>query len=89
MVSVEPRTYTAFRWASEFHGAVPAAGNSTLVEFFVRPAGDDVSVTVVESGFAALDLPEAARESAWKDNTGGWESELVLLRTWAEQPAAS
>jgi uncharacterized protein YndB with AHSA1/START domain len=89
VVSVEPRAYAAFRWASEFRGAVPAAGNSTLVEFFVRPGRDDVSVTVVESGFSELDLPGAARESAWKDNTSGWENELAVLRTWAERPSAS
>jgi hypothetical protein len=50
----------------------------------VAPAADAVRVTVVESGFAALDVPESVREQAWKDNTGGWESELASLRERAE-----
>ena len=42
-------------------------------------------MTVVESGFASLDLPEALREDEWKGNLGGWQYELAGLRTRAEQ----
>lgn len=85
VVRVEPKAYAAFRWASQAPGAELAPGNTTLVEFWVEPAGDSVRVTVVESGFAALDAPGSAREQAWRDNTGGWREELALLRERAEE----
>ena len=84
VVRVEPRTYAAFRWASQAPGAELAPGNTTLVEFRLRLAGDAVVVAVTESGFAAIDAPDAVREQAWKDNTGGWDSELSGLRERAE-----
>ena len=84
ILRVEPQGYASFRWASAFGGAVPAPGNATLVEVYLRPAGDELSVTVVESGFASLDLPQALREDERKGNTGGWRYELAGLRTRAE-----
>jgi hypothetical protein len=85
VVRVEPKGYVSYRWASAFGGAAPAPSRSTLVEFYVRPAGDEVNVTVVESGFASLDLPDALREDEWKGNTGGWQYEMAALRARAEQ----
>jgi len=84
VVRVEPQGYASFRWASAFGGAEPVPGNATLVEFYLRPVGDETGVTVVESGFTALDLPEALREDEWKGNKGGWQYELAGLRTRAE-----
>ena len=84
IVRVEPQGYASFRWASAFGGAEPEPGNATLVEFYVRPVGDELGVTVVESGFTSLDLPEALREDEWKGNRGGWQYELAGLRTRAE-----
>jgi uncharacterized protein YndB with AHSA1/START domain len=81
---MDPKTYAAFRWASNFPGDEPGDGNSTLVEFFLKPAGGAVSVTLVESGFRAL--PEDVRESALKDNTSGWQQELAELKANAEKP---
>jgi hypothetical protein len=46
-----------------------------------------VTVTVVESGFAALDAPEEVRQGGIKDNTGGWSLELGSLKDRAEQPS--
>ena len=85
VVRVEPKGYVSYRWASAFGGVAPAPSRSTLVEFYVRPAGDEVGVTVVESGFASLDLPDALREDEWKGNTGGWQYEMAALRARAEQ----
>jgi uncharacterized protein YndB with AHSA1/START domain len=88
VVRVDPKNYAAFRWASQAPGAELTPGNTTLVEFHVAPATDKdtdaVRVTVVESGFAALDAPEPVREQQLKDNTGGWEMELGSLRERAE-----
>lgn len=85
VVEMQPQTYAAFRWASAFPGEEPEPSRSTLVEFFVKPRGDAVDVTLVESGFAALDAPESLRASAWKDNTDGWQQELAGLKTRAER----
>lgn len=85
VVRVEPQGYVSFRWASAFCGAAPEPGNATMVEFYVRPLGEEIGVTVVESGFSVLDLPEALREDEWKGNTGGWQYELAGLRTRAER----
>ena len=88
VVRVEPPSYVAFRWASAFGGGAPVSRRSTLVEFYVRPVGDEIGVTVVESGFASLDLPEAVREDEWKGNAGGWQYELAGLRALAERDQA-
>jgi len=88
VVDMRPPAYAAFRWASQSPGADLAPGNTTLVEFFVAQAGDAVTVTVVESGFDALDVPDEVRQAAVKDNTGGWESELAGLAKRAEGQAA-
>ena len=85
IVRLEPQGYASFRWASAFGGAEPAPGRATLVEFYLRPVGDEVGVTVVESGFASLDLPESLREDEWKGSLGGWQYELAGLRTRAER----
>jgi hypothetical protein len=84
VIRVEPQGYISFRWASAFGGVTPLPGNSTLVEFYVRPVGDEVGVTVVESGFSLLDLPEALRENERRGNAGGWQYEMAGLRTQAE-----
>lgn len=84
VVRIEPRTYAAFRWASHEPGAELTPGNTTLVEFRLRPAAGGVVVAVTESGFSAIDAPESVREQSWKDNTGGWDSELSGLRERAE-----
>jgi hypothetical protein len=85
VVRVEPQGYASFRWAGAFGGGVPVPGNATLVEFYVRPVGGEIGVTVVESGFTALDLPDGLREDQLRANTGGWRYELAGLRTRAEQ----
>jgi len=84
VVRVDPKTYAAFRWASHEPGADLTAANTTLVEFRLEPAGDAIKVSVVESGFAAIDAPDAVRTQAWKDNTGGWQEEMAGLRERAE-----
>jgi hypothetical protein len=84
IVRVEPQGYASFRWASAFGGAAPEPGKATMVEFYLRPVGDEIGVTVVESGFTSLDLPEALREDEWRGNQGGWQYELAGLRSRAE-----
>ena len=44
-------------------------------------------MTVIESGFSELDVPEEARQNQFKDNTGGSLAELASLCTRAEEAA--
>lgn len=89
LVRLDPRTYAAFRWASEFPGEDPTPGRATLVEFFVEPSEDAVAVTVVETGFDSLELPADRREAGRLDNVSGWGEQLGVLRSWAEQATVS
>ena len=84
VVRVDPKTYAAFRWASHVPGAELTNGNTTLVEFRLESVGDAIRVSVVESGFAALEAADSVREQAWKDNTGGWQEEMAGLKEHAE-----
>jgi hypothetical protein len=85
VVRVEPPGYASFRWAGAFGGDEPGPGRATLVEFYLRPLGEEVGVTVVESGFASLDLPEALRTDHWTGSQGGWTYDLARLRSAAER----
>jgi hypothetical protein len=85
IVRVEPQAYASFRWAGAFGGLAPAPGNSTLVEVYVRPIGEEIGVTVVESGFASLDLPDSLRADQVKAALGNWQYELAGLRIRAER----
>jgi uncharacterized protein YndB with AHSA1/START domain len=88
VVQLKPRTYAAFRWASQFPNTDLVAGHSTLVEFFVSEAGDGVLVKVRESGFATLDAPEEIRQAGVRDNTEGWQLELGDLKKRSEAAEA-
>ncbi len=85
IIRIEPQGYASFRWAGAFGGTEPAPGNATLIEFYLRPIGEELGLTVVESGFASLDLSEALREDRLKGSLGGWQYDLAGLRTAAEQ----
>jgi uncharacterized protein YndB with AHSA1/START domain len=89
VVRVEPKTYAAFRWASQFPGQELRDGNTTLVEFSVEPIGTAVRVTVTESGFTKLEAPDSVREDAWKSNTSGWQQELSGLKDRSEAPRST
>jgi uncharacterized protein YndB with AHSA1/START domain len=82
---VDPPTYLAYRWASAFPGQELRDDNSTLVEFTLRPEGDQTRLSVVESGFAALSGSVDLRDQAVKDNSGGWPMELDALKKRAEE----
>jgi uncharacterized protein YndB with AHSA1/START domain len=82
---VRPTSYFSYRWASGFPGEEATDDNSTLVEFTLVPEGDGTRVRVVESGFAALTLPEATRENAsYESHSDGWNGALDGLRGEAE-----
>ncbi|SDK59442.1 SRPBCC domain-containing protein [Nonomuraea jiangxiensis] len=84
VVSVDPRRYVSYRWASGFPGDDPVEGNSTLVEFWLSEQDSGTLVRVVESGFGSLAVTDEARESSVEGNTQGWASQLDLLKERAE-----
>ena len=81
---VEPPGFFSYRWG---HGAevMPAAGNSTLVEFSLTPAEPGTMLRVVETGFASLDASDDEQATAVRENTEGWASELAELQQYAER----
>jgi uncharacterized protein YndB with AHSA1/START domain len=84
VVELRPMTYAAFRWSPTYPGDELAPGRTTLIEFTVTPTDDGVSVSVVESGFAKLDAPDAVKAQGIESNSDGWTQQLDALRTQAE-----
>jgi uncharacterized protein YndB with AHSA1/START domain len=84
IVELRPMSYAAFRWSSAFPGAELTPGRTTLIEFTLTPTADGVAVSVVESGFAMLDAPDALKNQTVESNSDGWTSQLDALRVRAE-----
>jgi uncharacterized protein YndB with AHSA1/START domain len=79
-----PHTF-AFRWRA--HGVDPveplAPDNSTLVTFTLASTGAGTRLELVETGFAALREP--IRKAAYRENVGGWRTELKELVDYVHQ----
>jgi uncharacterized protein YndB with AHSA1/START domain len=85
-VTLEPPRHAAFRWLTgENDAASSPKGGATLVEFWIDDRADGVTLRVVESGFASLDVSEEARRKNIDENTEGWEQELAAAKTWVGQ----
>jgi uncharacterized protein YndB with AHSA1/START domain len=84
---VEPQTFFSYRWAMNADEP-PREGNSTLVEFTLRPEGHGTRLRVVETGFNTLDIPEAEQTRHAEMNTDGWREELAELQDYAQRQAA-
>jgi uncharacterized protein YndB with AHSA1/START domain len=76
---VEPPTAFSFRWGHA-DGDEPAAGNSMLVEFTLRPDGDNTWLRVVETGHTTMDWPDDQKEAYATDHTHGWEVHFGRLQ---------
>lgn len=80
VIAAQPYDYFAYRWvpgASHYLGDVLQVPN-TLVEFRIAERADGTCVvTLTESGFASL--PAELMESAFKQNSGGWDFMLGRL----------
>jgi uncharacterized protein YndB with AHSA1/START domain len=75
---VEAPTTFSFRWGHA-DGVEPTAGNSMLVEFTLRPEGDNTRLRVVETGHTALDWPDEQKATYAADHSHGWEVHLGRL----------
>ncbi|MFI9818071.1 SRPBCC domain-containing protein [Saccharothrix variisporea] len=85
VVKVEAPSYIAYRWAPATPGQEPAEGNSTLVEFTLSAEGDKTRLTVVESGFAALAVPDDVRAQTVRNLTEGWPQVLDAAKKHVEE----
>lgn len=85
IVEASPHDYFAYRWvpgANDFLGDVLSVPN-TLVEFQIQEGPEGVcKVTLTESGFAKL--PTELMETAFNQNSGGWDFMLGRLIKYFE-----
>jgi uncharacterized protein YndB with AHSA1/START domain len=89
IVEVDAPHRFSYRWASAFPGEVADESNSTLVEFTLTPEGDGTHLRVVETGFAALTIPEERQSTAsYESHSGGWTGQVDNIRQYAERLAA-
>ena len=68
----------AWRSFPGWEGVPVLDGPHTVITWTLEPAGGGTTLTMVESGFAAL--PEELAAAQHKDNTGGWDQGLDDLR---------
>jgi uncharacterized protein YndB with AHSA1/START domain len=88
VVDVEPNERFAYRWTVAGDRDLEAVdGNSTLVEFTLRPAGDGTLLRVVESGFDVLETATEERDRLYADHTRGWGIKPGDLAEYAERVA--
>jgi uncharacterized protein YndB with AHSA1/START domain len=86
IVTVEEPHRFSYRWASAFPGEQATEENSTLVEFRLTNDGDKTRLTVVETGFASLEIPlEREPTAGYDSHTAGWQEVTGNLARYAEQ----
>lgn len=83
----EPPHKLTFRWLGGGLGEISDAPHNT-VTFLIDPAGSAarnlVRLTVLERGFARIDVDESLRRKNYEENSRGWAQQLELARTLAE-----
>jgi len=82
---IEPETLFSFRWhpAAIDPQVDYSSEPTTLVEFRLEPVGDQVRLTILESGFDQV--PLARRAEAFKMNEGGWAAQSMLVQKYIEK----
>jgi uncharacterized protein YndB with AHSA1/START domain len=88
VVKVDPPHYLAYRWASAYPNVLADETNSTLVEFHVTAEGATTRLTVCESGFASLTIPEGREDVAsYESHSRGWTEVLHNVAEYVEHGA--
>ena len=78
--AVDRPRLVAYRWlAASGSRAQPTPANSTVMQFALVPVGDRTRLTVVESGFDALDVSLDERARLRAEHVSGWVRELDEL----------
>ena len=83
---VEPERLFSWRWQPG--GGDPdidPAEPMTLVVFELEEVPEGTRLTVTETGFDQI--PIARRSKAYRENTEGWDGQMVNLRRYLERPA--
>ena len=84
--TVEPPHRFAYRWASAHPGELATDDNSTLVEFTLTSDGEKTRLSVVETGFATLQIPPEREPTAgYESHSSGWTEVVATLAKYAEQ----
>jgi len=77
--TVDPPTHLSFRWNSP-SGQEPRSGNSMLVEFTLKPEGDErTRLRVSEGGHDLFDWPDDEKQRYADEHQGGWVVHLNRL----------
>jgi uncharacterized protein YndB with AHSA1/START domain len=82
---VEPPRRLTYRLSQSPSGEEPASGNATLVEFTLHPAPGGTRLSVVESGFAELEMPADYVATRERQNSANWPGKLEKLREYSQQ----
>jgi uncharacterized protein YndB with AHSA1/START domain len=85
---IEPPRFFSFRWMLE-HGREFAADLATLVEFTLDVEGDATRLTVVETGFRDLAVPDDEKQRQVEGHTRGWKLELGHLEEYVARRSAA
>jgi uncharacterized protein YndB with AHSA1/START domain len=85
VAKVEPHSYVAYRWAPASPGQELTEDNSTLVEFTLSAEGAHTRLTVIETGFAALAVPEEVRARTINNLSSGWPQVLNAAKKHVEE----
>jgi uncharacterized protein YndB with AHSA1/START domain len=88
--AVEPQRRVAFRWQpADGEKGAHATGeqNGTLVELQIEAVPEGTRLTIVESGFDAMQPEQRAR--SLKGNDQGWTMQLRAIALYVEQDEAA
>ena len=83
---MEPERLLSYRWHPSATDAAAdySAEPMTLVEFTLEKVEGGTRLTLVESGFDSI--PAARRELAFRNNSGGWDSQMKKIATYVSTP---
>lgn len=82
---VEPNQRFAFKFAPFEAGALPKAGNATIVTITLTPENNGTNLQLKESGYQTLDLPDQEKIANYITSDNAWADALRLLKSLAEK----
>ncbi len=88
VVDARPHSLFSFRWVYDA-GDVPAADNSLLVVFELRPEGTGTVLRMRETGFRERGWSDAVAQGCYDDHVNGWDLFVPSIRDYAEALVAA
>jgi uncharacterized protein YndB with AHSA1/START domain len=84
-VEVEAPRRLSFRWAEGYPGVLATDTSSTLVEFTItRLSERETLLSVAESGFAELVVPEGRQWISFESHSRGWPGMLTKAAAYLD-----